>query len=76
MRWRTSTRTPSRDCETFASRRELPLASEQVAVRAVVVHAVDENAARFYERFGFQALSATPRTLMVTLAALRTAGYE
>jgi hypothetical protein len=45
-------------------------------VRAVVVHAVDENAARFYERFGFQALSATPRTLMVTLAALRTAGYE
>ncbi len=50
-------------------------ASEQVAVRAVVVHAVDENAAAFYERFGFHALSATPRTLMVTLAELRTAGY-
>jgi predicted N-acetyltransferase YhbS len=50
-------------------------AAEQVAVRAVVVHAVDENAAAFYARFGFQALSATPRTLMVTLAALRTAGY-
>lgn len=51
-------------------------ASEQVAVRAVVVHAVDDNAATFYERFGFHALSATPRTLMVTLAALRAADYE
>jgi GNAT superfamily N-acetyltransferase len=50
-------------------------ASEQVAVRAVVVHAVDESAATFYERFGFQTLSATPQTLMVTLAALRAAGY-
>jgi GNAT superfamily N-acetyltransferase len=51
-------------------------ASEQVAVRAVAVHAVDESAVTFYERFGFHALSATPRTLMVTLAALRAAGYE
>lgn len=50
-------------------------ASEQVAVRAVVVHAMDESATRFYERFGFRALSASPRTLMVTLAALRSAGY-
>lgn len=52
------------------------VASEQVAVRAVVVHAVDENASRFYERFGFQALGAAPRTLMVTLAALRQADYR
>ena len=51
-------------------------ASEQVAVRAVVVHAIDESAATFYERFGFRALSTTPRTLMVTLTALRAAGYE
>ncbi len=51
-------------------------AAEQVAVRAVVVHATDQSATTFYERFGFKALSATPRTLMVTLAALRTAGYE
>jgi predicted N-acetyltransferase YhbS len=50
-------------------------ASEQVAVRAVVVHAIDENASSFYERFGFQALGAAPRTLMVTVAALRHAGY-
>ena len=51
-------------------------AAEQVAVRAVVVHAIDQSAATFYERFGFKALSATPRTLMVTLAALREAGYK
>ena len=51
------------------------LASEQLAVRAVVVHAVDRRAARFYEQFGFRALSSRPRTLMVTLAELRAAGY-
>jgi GNAT superfamily N-acetyltransferase len=50
-------------------------ASEQVAVRAVVVHAVDENAVGFYGRFGFSALSTAPRTLMVALPALRAAGY-
>jgi predicted N-acetyltransferase YhbS len=50
-------------------------ASEQVAVRAVVVHAADDNAASFYERFGFQALSTAPRTLMVTVAELRYAGF-
>ena len=51
-------------------------ASEQVAVRAVVVQAIDENASSFYERSGFRALSAAPRTLMVTVAALRSAGYQ
>jgi predicted N-acetyltransferase YhbS len=50
-------------------------ASEQVAVRAVVVHAVDDNARGFYERFGFQSLSSTPLTLMVTVAALGAAGF-
>jgi GNAT superfamily N-acetyltransferase len=51
-------------------------ASEEVAVRAAVVHAVDETAASFYERFGFRALSSTPQTLMVSLATLRSAGYR
>lgn len=55
--------------------RRVTLASEQLAVRAVVVHAIDQSAARFYEHFGFRALSAAPRTLMVTLAELRAAGY-
>lgn len=51
-------------------------ASGEVAVRAVVVHAADEGAARFYERFGFRALGLTPRTLMTPLVTLRAAGYE
>jgi GNAT superfamily N-acetyltransferase len=51
------------------------LASEQLAVRTLVVHAIDQPGVRFYEHFGFRALSATPRTLMVTLAELRAAGY-
>ncbi len=55
--------------------RRVTLASEQLAVRAVVVHAVDQPAALFYEHCGFRALSVTPRTLMVTLAELRAAGY-
>lgn len=55
--------------------RRVAVASEQLAVRAVVVHAIDEQAALLYEHFGFRALSASPRTLMVTLAELRAAGY-
>jgi len=51
------------------------LASEQLAVRAVVVHAIDQPATLCYEHFGFRALSATPHTLVVTLAELRAAGY-
>jgi GNAT superfamily N-acetyltransferase len=51
------------------------VASAQLAVRAVVVHAIDERAAAFYQRFGFRALAPTPRTLMVTLSDLRAAGY-
>jgi len=50
-------------------------AAEDIAVRAVLVHAIDDRAARSYERFGFRAHTATPRTLMVTLAELRAAGY-
>ena len=51
------------------------VASAEVAVRAVVVHAIDDPAAGFYQRFGFRALAPTPRTLMVTLSELNAAGY-
>jgi len=51
-------------------------AAREVGVRAVVVHAVDQNAVDFYDRFGFSALSTAPRTLMVTLTSLRAAGYS
>lgn len=50
-------------------------AAQEVAVRAVVVHAIDDAAADFYEHFGFRGLSTAPRTLMVTLTELRSAGY-
>lgn len=51
------------------------LGARLLAVRAVLVHAIDDRAAGFYERFGFRAHAATPRTLVVTLAELRAAGY-
>ncbi len=50
-------------------------ASREVAVRAVVVHAINSAAVGFYERFGFRGLSEAPRSLMVTLAELKEAGY-
>jgi predicted N-acetyltransferase YhbS len=46
-------------------------ASRSVAMRAVLVHALDEEAAGFYERFGFKPASAEPLTLMVPLEAIR-----
>jgi GNAT superfamily N-acetyltransferase len=50
-------------------------AAQEVAVRAVVVHAINQAAVGFYEHFGFRGLSEAPRSLMVTLAELREAGY-
>lgn len=50
-------------------------AADDVAVRAVLVHALDEGAAGFYRHFGFEPLTTEPLTLMVTLAELRAAGY-
>ena len=46
-------------------------AAEEVAVRAVVAHAINDAAAGFYERFGFRGLSEAPRSLMVTSAGAR-----
>lgn len=46
-------------------------ASRSVAMRAVLVHALDENAAAFYAHFGFRPASTEPMTLMVPLEAVR-----
>jgi GNAT superfamily N-acetyltransferase len=46
-------------------------ASRSVAMRAVLVHALDEEAAAFYARFGFKPASKEPLTLMVPLEAVR-----
>jgi GNAT superfamily N-acetyltransferase len=55
--------------------RRVSYATELIAVRAVVVHALGDEAADFYRRFGFRALSTMPLTLMITLGELREAGY-
>jgi predicted N-acetyltransferase YhbS len=40
-------------------------------MRAVLVHALDEQAAGFYARFGFKPASTEPLTSMVPLEAVR-----
>ncbi len=45
-------------------------ASEQIAVFAMVVDAMDEPAERFYCRFGFMPFPETPRRLFLPLTAL------
>ncbi len=48
-------------------------ASRSVAMRAALVHAIDDEAVGFYARFGFRPVSAEPLTLMVPLEAVRSA---
>jgi GNAT superfamily N-acetyltransferase len=52
-------------------------AARSVAMRAVLVHALDEKAAAFYEHYGFKPTSSEPLTSMVPLEAVRrTLGYR
>jgi GNAT superfamily N-acetyltransferase len=46
-------------------------ASDQLAVRAVTVDALDDRAASFYRRFGFELSPLAPGTLMISLDAVR-----
>ena len=46
-------------------------ASDQLAVRAVTVDALDDRAASFYHRFGFEPSPLAPRTLMISLDSIR-----
>lgn len=48
-------------------------AADEVGIRAVVVDALDESAAGFYRRFGFEALAPNGLTLMAPVAQLRSA---
>jgi GNAT superfamily N-acetyltransferase len=47
------------------------MAAEQVAIRAVVVDAIDHQAARFYTKFGFSSLADSPLRLQVPLTDVR-----
>lgn len=42
-------------------------AAGAIGVRALLVHAISEEAKAFYERFGFRASPIEPMTLMLTL---------
>jgi GNAT superfamily N-acetyltransferase len=42
-------------------------AAEIAGIRAILVHAISENARQFYERSGFVASPSNPITLMITV---------
>jgi GNAT superfamily N-acetyltransferase len=44
-------------------------AAEIAGIRAILVHAINESAKRFYEKLGFMASPTNPMTLMVTVRA-------
>jgi predicted N-acetyltransferase YhbS len=48
-------------------------ASRSVGVRAVLVHAIDDEAIAFYAQFGFQAFPADSRTLFLPVETIETA---
>ncbi|GJL56781.1 MAG: hypothetical protein NPIRA02_39130 [Nitrospirales bacterium] len=47
-------------------------AANIAGIRAIVVHALSEEAKQFYARFGFQASSTDPLDLMITLKDAQT----
>jgi GNAT superfamily N-acetyltransferase len=48
-------------------------AADVAGVRAILVHALSEEARQFYERYGFQSSSIDPMTLMITVADAKSA---
>ncbi|HEY7961050.1 MAG TPA: GNAT family N-acetyltransferase [Solirubrobacteraceae bacterium] len=46
-------------------------ASDELAIRAVTVDAIDERASSFYRAFGFEPTGLAPNTLMIPLRAIR-----
>ncbi len=53
-----------------AGRRVLQAANE-IGIRGMMVHAIDDDAKAFYQRLGFDLSPFDPMTLMITLADLR-----
>jgi predicted N-acetyltransferase YhbS len=47
-------------------------AADSIGARAVIVHAISDDAVRFYERFGFEASPTDPRHLVLLMKDLRT----
>lgn len=46
-------------------------AADTVGARAILVHAISDDARRFYEKHGFRASPLAPMTLMITLGEAR-----
>jgi GNAT superfamily N-acetyltransferase len=46
-------------------------AADEIGARAVLVHAIDEEAANFYEKFGFERSPLEPKQLMLLMKDLR-----
>ncbi|QGZ62992.1 GNAT family N-acetyltransferase [Paraburkholderia acidisoli] len=46
-------------------------ASAAIGVQCVVVDAIDENAAGFYRKYGFEAFTGIPRRLFLPIATLK-----
>jgi hypothetical protein len=46
-------------------------ASDEIAVRAIIVDAIDESAASFYRHFGFESSPLSPSTPMLPLETAR-----
>jgi hypothetical protein len=46
-------------------------AADSIGARAVVVHAISDDAVRFYERFGFEASPTDPHHLILLMKDLR-----
>jgi predicted N-acetyltransferase YhbS len=46
-------------------------AADVIGVRGMIVHALGDEARRFYERVGFEPSPLDPMTLMITLSDLR-----
>lgn len=48
-------------------------AARDLGIRAVLVHAINDDAARFYRHYGFEPSHLDPHVLMVTMSAVRKA---
>jgi len=48
-------------------------AADAIGIRGAIVHAISEDAKRFYIALGFDASAREPMTLMATLSGIRIA---
>ena len=53
--------------------RRVAHAADVIGIRGIIVHAISEDARRFYLALGFEPSPSEPMTLMVTLADVRSA---